>query len=256
MLNNHIDHYPINTVYEFAAAAEQGKINEMDGIMNRFFNSLMVQYLDHQTKVLEYEYAFWFGLERAAGANQHEAISYIFEHPNLKMFKENVSDFQNSVKQINEEIQSKIYNPSPPDKIVSDTTKRVLRIASENGHFESFDLLKQLSVSEIRNLGEIYMGFFKKLNPNTLEKFLTIPNLREITKQNLAVAVSQSFSEENKYSFIVMRDVLEIDVKDIVTLLQIYLSQNHNINHREFCEAMILELGLNTKGSKRKVSKV
>ncbi len=252
----HIDHYPINTVYEFAAAAEQGKIKEMDGIMNRFFNNLMTQYFDHQTKVLEYEYAFWFGLERAAGSNQHEAINYIFEHPNLKMFKENVSDFQHSVKEINEEIQSKIYNPSTPDKIVSDATKRVLKIASENGHFESFDLLKQLSVSEIRNLGEIYMGFFKKLNPPTLEKFLTIPNLREITKQNLAVAVSQSFSEENKYSFLVMRDVLEIDVKDIIVLLQTYISQNQNVNHIEFCEAMILELGLNTKGSKRKVSKI
>lgn len=256
MLNNHIDHYPINTVYEFASACEKGEIQQMDFIMNRFFNNLMTQYLDHQTKVLEYEYAFWFGLERAAGANQQEAISYIFEHPNLKMFKENVSDFQNSMKQINAEIQSKIYNPSTPDKIVSDTTKRVLLIAAENGHFESFDLLKQLSVSEIKNFGEIYMGFFKKLKPKTLEKFLTIPNLREITKQNLRMGIIHSLEEENRYSFIVMRDVLEIDILEIIKVINTVIKDNKNIHNIEFCESIILELKLSSNGKKDKVIKL
>lgn len=256
MLNNHIDHYPINSVYEFAAACEQGKIKEMDFIMNRFFNSLMTEYFDHQTKVLEYEYAFWFGLERAAGSNQYEAISYIFEHPNLKMFKENLSDFQNSIQQINNEIQSKIYNPSTPDKIVNDATKRILLIAAENGHFESFDLLKQLSVSEIKNFGEIYMGFFKKLNPQTLTKFLTIPNIREITKQNLKNAVYHSITEEHKYSFIVMRDVLEIETIDIINILQSYFEDTKNMHHIEFCKLIILELKLSSNGKKDKVFKV
>lgn len=250
MFYSHIDHYPINKVYEFAKACENGHLPHMDDIMKKFFNNIMVEYMDHQTKVLEYEYAFWFGLEKAAWANQHEAIKYIFEHPNLKMFKDNFSSSTESINQLNANFLNK------PDKIFTDEISKILKVASENCNFESFELLKQLHQNNISNIGEIYMGFFKKLNLNNTYKLTSIPNFNEMVKDNTKIAVEYILEQQNIYSMRLLSNHFNIDNKYLIELVEQYKEQAKKNEIKLFCDKVILELTLPTNTKKGKINKI
>ena len=252
MLYSHIDHYPINNVYEFAKACEYGKIPKMESIMQGFFNNLMIEYMDHQTKVLEYEYAFWFGLERAAGTNQHEAIKYIFEHPNLKMFKDNI---EVSMKQLNKNITN-IITVDKADKINSDESTRVLQIAAENCNFESFELLKQLHSNQAINIAEIYMNFFRKLNPTIFEKLLTIPNFESMVNENTEKAIEYILNHQNIYSMRLLKEYFNINTNKLISLVKQHKNNTDKQDIKLFCDKVLLELELQGKSGKNKVKKI
>ncbi len=245
------DYYPLTIVYEFAKACEEGQVYRLDSLMQQFVNQMMSNYFEQQAKLFEYEYAFWLSLEKAATANQPETIKFIFKHPNFQIFKNNLSYMENSMNMLQDQYQkNKIYSEIDPTK--------ALKNAAENCHFENFELLKELKVWNEDNIGEIYMGFYKKLTPYKLDSLLKIPNIKEYTQKNIKKAIEYIVKEENIYSIRAIKEKLEIPIDEISKSIREFIESNEKIEPQKikFCDLALLELNTQNKLSKEKLIKI
>ncbi len=245
------DYYPLTIVYEFARACEDGEVYRLDSIMQQFVNQMMSNYFEQQAKMFEYEYAFWLSLEKAARTNQSETIKFIFEHPNFQIFKNNLSYMENSMNKLQEQYQkNKAYSEIDPTK--------ALKNAAENCHFESFELLKELKVWNDDNIGEIYMGFYKKLKPYKIDSLLKITNIKEYTQKNIKKAIEHIVKEENIYSLRFIKEKLQIPISDISQSIREFMDSNAKADPQKikFCELALLELSTQNKISKEKLIKI
>lgn len=211
----------------------------------------------------EYPFAFWYGLEAAAGSNKIEVVDFILEHPMLKKYKK-----KKHIEKIRCRYGQKLeLCPNNMCESASDPTEYIffnapvvheinisdcLEVAATKGYFELFNRIASTDIKKVLDIDKILMKCFSQLDENIFTRLKKVENISDLINKNMPSVLRNVVLGENRYALNVLKNYFKIKASG----LENYFDSDFYQENKRFISYAELELGINSRSTFKKVIKI